>query len=679
MRHHRSIRDWGLLAGLLAALGLAAGAAQLSFAAQAGNGPLAAPAGPDAYPGGQPRLGRPAGPLAAPGGPAAASAPAACGSLAVVPSADVGASFNDLYGAQALAPADVWAVGTYSTVFRTLTEHWDGTAWTVIPSPNSPGGYGVLYAVAAVAPGDLWAVGAAGGGQLTQPLVEHGTGSSWTVVPSPPGPTGYGELTGVAAVAANDVWAVGYYNDAARPSVDTSLIEHWDGSSWTVVPGLPLGANSHYLQRVTALAANNVWAVGAQSNGTVYQTLVAHWDGTSWTVVPSPNSGTKNNYLAGVAAVSANDIWAVGDYFNSAGVDQPLAEHWDSGSWTIVPPPIVGTKANYLTGVTAVATNDVWAVGSFISGSVNQPLVAHWDGSAWSLVPSSGQPSGNYLSAATAAGANDIWAVGGYYNGSTLRTLTLHSGPPCTTPTPVATATPTPVPPSPTPCTAGVFRDVQPADYFYTPVTYLASRGVISGYGDCTFRPYNQTTRAQMVKIVVLGFAIPLVTPAGGAYTFADVPPAFPFWAVIETAAAHTIVGGYACGGPGEPCDSANRPYFRPNANVTRGQLSKIVVGAAAWAVLTPAAGTFADVLPGTAFYGFVETAVCHGIISGYSCGGPGEPCDSQNRPYFRPANNAVRGQIAKIVYGALTGTASCSSPTPTPILSGFNTPSPTP
>src|SRR4051794_22734376 len=69
------------------------------------------------------------------------------------------------------------------------------------------------------------------------------------------------------------------------------------------------------------------------------------------------------------------------------------------------------------------------------------------------------------------------------------------------------------------------FSDVQPSDYFYAPVGDLTSQGVISGYADGTFRPYNETTRGQMVKIVVLGFNKPITTPAGGAYTFADVPP----------------------------------------------------------------------------------------------------------------------------------------------------------
>ncbi|HEX6607678.1 MAG TPA: S-layer homology domain-containing protein, partial [Chloroflexia bacterium] len=148
---------------------------------------------------------------------------------------------------------------------------------------------------------------------------------------------------------------------------------------------------------------------------------------------------------------------------------------------------------------------------------------------------------------------------------------TATNGPPATataqgtaTPTPLTpqppsdTATATPSPPAtasatPSPCLSG-FSDVQPSDYFYTPVRYLVCRGAISGYADGTFRPANPTSRAQMVKIVVLGFSKPVTTPPAGGYTFADVPPSHPFFAFIETAAATGIVSGYTCGGPGEPC-----------------------------------------------------------------------------------------------------------------------------
>jgi len=184
---------------------------------------------------------------------------------------------------------------------------------------------------------------------------------------------------------------------------------------------------------------------------------------------------------------------------------------------------------------------------------------------------------------------------------------------------------------------------VHPTDYFYEPVRYLYCHGVISGYADNTFRPYNNTTRGQMVKIVVLGFGIAIQTPA--TPTFSDVPTSHPFYQFVETAAANNIVSGYADG------------TFRPQNNVTRGQLSKIDVIAAGWTLISPPASarTFEDVLPQTAFYETVETAACHQIISGYNCGGPGEPCGSPARPYFRQNNDATRGQISKIVYLSIT------------------------
>jgi hypothetical protein len=220
---------------------------------------------------------------------------------------------------------------------------------------------------------------------------------------------------------------------------------------------------------------------------------------------------------------------------------------------------------------------------------------------------------------------------------------------PSVTPPPTDTAPPpTGTPPPATPCPVA-FSDVHPTDYFYGAVQYLACHGVVSGYADGAFRPYSQTTRAQMVKIVVLGFQKPPVTPAPGTYTFADVPPSHPFFAVIETAAADSIVSGYTCGGAGEPCDAQQRPYFRPYANVTRGQLAKIDVVGAGWALQTPARPTFGDVAPGGAFYAFVETAVCQGVISGYA------------DHTFHPGANATRGQIAKIVYLSTTMSSGCS------------------
>ncbi len=219
------------------------------------------------------------------------------------------------------------------------------------------------------------------------------------------------------------------------------------------------------------------------------------------------------------------------------------------------------------------------------------------------------------------------------------------------------------------------FSDV-PLDFWaYDFIEYLANRGVIGGYSDGTFRPNNSATRGQLAKIVVLGLNLTLPPPATAH--FADVAPDNPFYQYAETAYERGLIGGYPCGGPGEPCDPQQRPYFRPNANVTRGQIAKIVVLAAGWDLLRPTNPSFRDVGNGTTFYEFVETAFARQILSGYPCGGPGEPCDPSGRGYFRPGNNATRAQIAKMVY--LTIQQPTPTPTPTPTATVTPTASPTP
>jgi hypothetical protein len=199
---------------------------------------------------------------------------------------------------------------------------------------------------------------------------------------------------------------------------------------------------------------------------------------------------------------------------------------------------------------------------------------------------------------------------------------------------------------------------------FHTYIICLACQGVISGYpcggpgepcnssNDPYFRPNNPVTRGQLAKIVSQSAALNDPVP-GAQQTFQDVPPASTFWLYVERLALHNAMNGYPCGGPGEPCLPPNNlPYFRPNTGATRGQFSKIVSNAAGFTDNIPAGHyTFADVPENSSFHLYVERLLLNrpGAMSGYPCGGPGEPCDSQNRTYFRPANNVTRGQTAKI------------------------------
>jgi hypothetical protein len=135
--------------------------------------------------------------------------------------------------------------------------------------------------------------------------------------------------------------------------------------------------------------------------------------------------------------------------------------------------------------------------------------------------------------------------------------------------------------------------------------------------------------------------------------SFEDVPPGSTFHLFVERLASRGVMSGYACGAAGEPCGPGNLPYFRPNSNATRGQLAKIVANAAGLGG-SVSGQTFEDVPSTHTFYEFIERLAGLGVMGGYACGGPGEPCIApDNRPYFRPANSVTRGQTSKIVGNA--------------------------
>jgi uncharacterized membrane protein len=311
----------------------------------------------------------------------------------VVPSPDP-AGGGELNGVASISANDVWAVGGSSS--GTLTMHWNGQAWKAVNSPNAAGN--TLTAASALSSTDVWAVGSSG----AQTLTEHWNGHQWKVVPSP----GPGTLAGVAAVSATDVWAVG---SVAAPGSGPrqTLIEHWNGTSWSVVPSpdASTGTYDNQLKAVTAVSATDAWAVGksADTGSSTPKTLIEHWNGTNWSVVPSPDASTGFNVLTATAAVSASDEWAVGE-FASGTTRQALIEHWDGTSWSVVPSANPSPGDDGLNGVAAVSATDIWAVGS--------ALIEHWDGTSWAVVPSP-SPIGNTLNAAAAdPGTGQAWAVG---------------------------------------------------------------------------------------------------------------------------------------------------------------------------------------------------------------------------------------------------------------------------
>jgi len=293
-----------------------------------------------------------------------------------------------LDGVVDISPTEAWAAGIVGIGTATpnqVIERWNGTAWSVFPGPSfASGDEPAIYGMTATSGTDIWAVGSLlTSEQLLAALFEHWDGTAWTATVGP----FHGFFRGVSADAPNDIWAVGY---SGLNFVTFS--EHYDGASWTLVRTPDVGSGPNVLNGVVALAPDNVWAVGYSTASqkpppgqydVPTKTLIEHYDGTSWSVVPSPNVGPNSQYqsnrLLGVTAVSPTDIWAFGSYFAASGSENQmtLLLHWDGTSWSLAasPSPDPGDFLDDIlySGV-VTAPGNVWIVGSLDPAAQGKPV-----------------------------------------------------------------------------------------------------------------------------------------------------------------------------------------------------------------------------------------------------------------------------------------------------------------
>lgn len=294
-----------------------------------------------------------------------------------------------------------------------------GSSWQVVSSPNDPPDSADLYddqlnGVSGSSSSDVWAVGRVcctphGSQEYYSSLIEHWDGASWTIIPGASAEPADVQLFAVAAISPSDAWAFGHggYPDSQV------LIEHWDGSTWSVVAN-PGGYDHAELVAVSAVSSNDIWAAGDGN----FQPLVEHWDGSQWTSVPNVTKKGGAAYLNGIAASSASDIMAVGAY--SSPNAHVLAERWNGSTWTDVSPAKHFFVSRFLS-VTSDAPGSYWAAGwedPKKSSAVPQTLVERWKGSQFVPVrtpndePASGSTLTNQLTSIVAESPTNVWAVG---------------------------------------------------------------------------------------------------------------------------------------------------------------------------------------------------------------------------------------------------------------------------
>jgi hypothetical protein len=323
------------------------------------------------------------------------------------------------------------AVGYFYVPYsnQILTELWNGTTWRNQSSAGM-GDDGVLEDVSCMSPSNCMAVGYySDTPEDAQTLAESWNGTQWSVTTTPNPSATYDQLKGVSCTGSTSCIAVGEVVNSSGPN--ETLVESWDGTSWSVVPSPSVGVDSS-LESVSCNGPTQCQAIGsytADSTGPS-QTLAESWNGSVWSITPSPSPGPGHTTaLLGVSCPTTSNCIAVGYY---GATHKPLVESWDGGTWSVVrsPNPKADDDAE-LFGVSCHKSNDCVAVGGYFPGKYSErTLVESWNGRAWSITPSP-SPEGTdnavhpipELDAASCTASTACVAVGHYLNKSMTKTL----------------------------------------------------------------------------------------------------------------------------------------------------------------------------------------------------------------------------------------------------------------
>jgi N-acetylneuraminic acid mutarotase len=521
--------------------------------------------------------------------------------------------------------------------YNPTTNAWSNAA----PPPVTVGEYSLASTGGKV----YMAAGFLGGTSITSTLQIYDIASnSWSFGASMPASV----EAAAGAILNGKFYVVG--GDNFTVAERTTYIYDIASNTWTTGPQIPDTNGRTNTYGTSTGGKVYVWG-GAYIQGSTtvpIDTMIAYDPNTnSWTALASANAGGLGNYGA-VSPFGSGKLF-ITDGGDGSFTASNTTHIYDIASNTYtVGPPMLGARLGHAQATLADGRVFVYS-GLVVGGGSPQVTETSELLTAIPCLTPTGTPTTapTYTPTLTNVPTHTPTNTPTAGAPTSTDTPTTVTGPTNTATTVAApTNTQTPVRPTPTACTIQ-FSDVPAGSTFYPYIHCLVCLGIVNGYPDGTFRPNADVTRGQLSKIVSnsAGFNDPQTTQM-----FQDVPLGSTFQVYIGRLASRGYINGYPCGGPGEPCRPGNLPYFRPNNNATRGQISKIDANAAGFSD-PPMGQQFEDVAVGSTYYTYTYRLVSRSIMSGYPCGGAGEPCvPPANLPYFRPNNNATRGQTSKIV-----------------------------
>jgi hypothetical protein len=318
-----------------------------------------------------------------------------------------------------------------------LADHWNGSSWSAGPSASPPDTRAsLLWSVDCVTGSDCWAVGGqeVDGAQAPEVMAEHWNGTAWSVAALPP-TAGY--LFSVACTSPSDCWASGNDLDSQK-NPRHAIMYHWNGASWSEVSLPRSGQPYDQLNSVTCTGGSDCWAAGYAGPSQVQyglfpqvlprvtggNGLIEHWNGSAWSIVSTPATATPSGgYLSSVTCTGTSDCWTVGTRTDAAGnPSNGLIEHWNGSAWSILSTPGPATPFDLLTDVTCTDSTSCWASGAADTAAHSDtspiPFIEHWNGATWSVDPSPSVLAVGYLSGIACRMGSGCFAAG--FAGTTL-------------------------------------------------------------------------------------------------------------------------------------------------------------------------------------------------------------------------------------------------------------------
>ncbi|MDA1060451.1 MAG: S-layer homology domain-containing protein [bacterium] len=168
------------------------------------------------------------------------------------------------------------------------------------------------------------------------------------------------------------------------------------------------------------------------------------------------------------------------------------------------------------------------------------------------------------------------------------------------------------------------FSDVRESSPYFNATQYLSQIGVINGYSDGTFKPYNEINRAELLKLLIEGAGISIQTPSSNC--FPDTPYNQWYSPYICTAKTLGFINGYPDG------------TFKPAQKINKVEAIKMLGEVYSWQLPKTSTPLYDDTPINQWYIPYLSYAKTKNLLP-------------ESGAEYKPESNMIRGSISETLY----------------------------